>query len=129
MPDNIDIHPVILQIHLKPSFTPNTDPYNRDPLPLGLIDAGPNATEDPQWEIESIIRKRTRNGRDKYLVRWAEHGPEEDWWMDYELIRENAADLVDKYEGTLADSITLRIRPTIARPTIKSSQQDQTKSV
>ena len=116
LPDNITIHPVISQIHLEPSQPPQTDPYGRDPLPPPPIRG---ADDEDEWEIESILRKRMRNRRPEYLIRWRGYGPEEDWWFDGEALRENADEMVEEYEATLRVNAARnlnRARPTAPRP-------------
>jgi hypothetical protein len=34
------------------------------------------------FEVEKVVRTRTRNGKKEYLVRWMGYGPKNDSWVD-----------------------------------------------
>ncbi len=52
--------------------------------------------EEEEWEIETIIDHRTRNGATQYLVRWKGWPKEYDEWI-HEGYLEHAKDIVADY--------------------------------
>jgi hypothetical protein len=103
LPPHYGIHPVISIVHLEPSPAPGSDPYSR-PVPTNDTAPVMGPDGDPEWEIDTIVNKRTsRKGRKKkteYLVRWKGYGPEWDsWYTEDEL--PNAKEAMTDYESAI----------------------------
>jgi hypothetical protein len=103
LPKHYKIHDVISVVYLEPAPCPGSDPYGRPVLNEGVEPVYAHSDGDDEWEIHSLLRKRTI-GRGKarkaqYLARWKGYGPEWDQWLD-EAELENAQDLVKSFEET-----------------------------
>jgi Chromo (CHRromatin Organisation MOdifier) domain len=85
----------ISAIHLDKH--PGPDPFERDiPPPPAIISDNPKENE---WEIESLLAKRTYRRKTQYLVRWKGFGPDEDTWMDVTDL-EHAQESIHEFEQT-----------------------------
>ena len=93
----LKIHPVILIAHLEPGTNPADYLYQRPRLDhLGPVkpEEKVECTRD-YYVIDKLLSKRTSQGRTQYLVRWLDHGLENDIWYDITNL-DSAKDLVDK---------------------------------
>ena len=95
VPSTMRIHPVF-HIHL---LKPYLDPVSafpariRDPTPEPeFVDE-----DEPEWDVESILKKRRRGRRIEYLVKWQGYPLEEATWEPLENL-ERADDTIQEYE-------------------------------
>jgi hypothetical protein len=102
LPTSSRIHPVVSAAHLwKPTQGP--DPFDRlTPPPPPIALEGENSAE--HYEIERIIsyrvkiyKKKNRNPRVEFLVRWKGYTAKDDQWIAESNMRENASGMVDEY--------------------------------
>jgi len=102
LPPHYGIHPVISVVYQKPSPAPGSDPYER---PVPTKDAAPvvGPEDEPEWEVEAIVGKRTskkgHKKRTEFLVRWKGYGPEWDTWYAEEDLP-NAQQSIADYEAS-----------------------------
>jgi len=95
LPTTWRIWPVISSVYLDKAPV-GPDPFNREELPPSAIVTDESLDED-RWEVAAVVRKRMERGKIKYLVRWKGFGPEDDWWINEEEMKDSAL-LVKEYE-------------------------------
>lgn len=101
LPDHWRIHDVFAIDHLEPA--PHDEDLFSRPRPdlPDSVHVDGDTKNYKSWEVEKLIKKRvTPSGQVKYLLRWKGWGPEYDEWRGVKDL-DNAADLVDEYEGQL----------------------------
>ena len=84
LPPTMNSHPVfhvhLLKLYREPS---ETFPSRiRDPIPEPEM----NQEGEPEWHVESILKKRTRGRRLEYLVKWIGYTVEESTWEPAEFL-------------------------------------------
>ena len=52
---------------------------------------------EPQYEVDSLLRHRTKRGGTRYLVRWTGYGPERDDWLREDDIG-HARNILEQYK-------------------------------
>jgi hypothetical protein len=101
LPSHYKIHDVISVVHLEPSPCPHNDPYARPVPNEGIEPAYAHADGTEEWEIHSLVKKRTigrgNNKQVQYLARWKGYGPEYDQWLN-ESELDNAQELIKDFE-------------------------------
>jgi len=108
IPRHWRVHPVFSVAQLE--TCPEGDPYDRPrpDHPVTVLVKGDSNTQK-SYEIDRLLNKRAiKKGRGvstQYLARWKGYGPEFDEWLTVSAL-ENAQDLINDYEASLAASGT-----------------------
>lgn len=95
LPDTMRIHPVF-HIHL---LKPYLDPVAIFPARIRVPTPEPEFVDEdePEWGVESILKKRRRGRRIEYLVQWQGYPLEEATWEPLENL-ERADDAIQEFE-------------------------------
>ena len=73
--------------------------------------AAGSGSDDTEWDVESILARRKKNGRIEYKVRWVGFDASEDSWEPEENISAEALELWQVRHRTVGE---LRPMPTAA---------------
>ena len=100
LPDTLRVHPVFHVHLLKPyfdgsaQFPARISELRPEPEPDDFNDAG-----EPQWAVESILRKRRRGRAVEYLVKWRGYPVEESTWEPLANLQ-NAEETIQEFEAS-----------------------------
>ena len=122
LPPSSWVHPVISTLHLQPFIE---DLFGRvcKPPPSDTIDG------DPAWEVEYIFgeRKRGRDQRTEFKVKWAGYPDTEFTWEPEANLRHDlgpvASSLIDAYRAK--QSAAVRVATTMNARTVGSGRSDR----
>ena len=53
---------------------------------------------EENFEVEALLKHRSRGNSRQYLVRWLDYGPEHDEWIHEEELADGAEALLKKYK-------------------------------
>lgn len=91
LPDDWSIHPVFHASLLSKAHTTQAHGESHSKPPPETID------NEEEWEVEAILNKRRRSGKDEYLVAWKGYPDTENEWVQEEDL-EHAQDVLSEYK-------------------------------
>jgi len=95
LPPTWRVWPIISSVYLDKA-TADLDPFDRDPsTPTTIVTD--DAIEEDHWKVTAVVRKCIERSKVKYLVHWKGFGPEDNWWINEDELKESAL-LIMKYE-------------------------------
>lgn len=124
LPDSMRVHPVF-HIHLLRPYIdsaaafPERVPYHARPAP-----AVQSTAAEPEWEVESVLDKRTRGRNTSFLVKWKGYPIEEaSWEPERHLLHSREA--IDDFEKRRSQRASLLSRRAV---TTRNAQRTNTRS-
>jgi hypothetical protein len=74
------------------------DPFRRRQPPPGPVETPSDDDGDaPHYEIDRVVDKRTRRGKDEFLVQWKGYGAKDNTWLTRADLR-HAAQALQTFE-------------------------------